>query len=190
MTLQMQYAAHIHIACVVIADQICDYDTRDVYTSVCSVLHLECHFFILKSHSMIWVFTSLWPRPVEKRPKRSRLEIEIEWHSECNRLNFEHTNVRGVYWHISYAVYLQFRITSGSFAKNNLQLKVSSEVCIRRSHMLEYISRCICVYKKRVRVFKIHRNHVFERLRHRHPCLTVCVSLFHTLSVSLFHVSM
>jgi len=51
MTLQMQYAAHrrIHIACVVIADLICDYNTRDVY--VCSVLHLECHFFILKSSS-------------------------------------------------------------------------------------------------------------------------------------------
>ena len=33
--------------------------------------------------------------------------------------------MRGVCWHISYAVYLQFRITSGSFAKNDLQLKAS-----------------------------------------------------------------
>ena len=31
-------------------------------------------------------FKSLLPRSVEKRPMRLRLEIEIQWHSECNRL--------------------------------------------------------------------------------------------------------
>jgi len=38
-----------------------------------SPLHLECHFFILKSQSIIEFSRSLLPRSVEKRPK----EIEI-----------------------------------------------------------------------------------------------------------------
>jgi len=32
---------------------------------------------------------SLLPRSVEKRSRRLRLEIEIEWHSKCNRLHKE-----------------------------------------------------------------------------------------------------
>jgi len=51
-----------------------------------SVLHLECHFFILKSESMIWFSRSLLPRSVEKRPRRFKLEIKIQWYSKCNRL--------------------------------------------------------------------------------------------------------
>jgi len=32
-------------------------------------------------------FKSLVPRSVEKRPRRLRLEIELKWHSKCNRLS-------------------------------------------------------------------------------------------------------
>ena len=51
-----------------------------------SLLHVECHFFILKSLSMISFSRSLFWRSVEKRPRRLRLEIEIQWHCTCNRL--------------------------------------------------------------------------------------------------------
>jgi len=51
-----------------------------------SLLHLQCHFFILNSQSMISISRSLLPRFVEKRPRRLRLEIKIEWHCKCNRL--------------------------------------------------------------------------------------------------------
>ena len=51
-----------------------------------SLLHLECHFFTLKSKSMIEFSTPLWPRSLAQRPRRLRLEIEIRWHSKCNRL--------------------------------------------------------------------------------------------------------
>jgi len=51
-----------------------------------SLIHLECHFFILKSQSMIKFSRSLLPRSVEKRPRRLGLEIEIKWHSKYNRL--------------------------------------------------------------------------------------------------------
>jgi len=50
------------------------------------LLHLGCHFFNLKSQSMFNSSRSLLPRSVENRPRRLRLEIEIEWHSKCNRL--------------------------------------------------------------------------------------------------------
>jgi len=43
-----------------------------------SLLHSECHFFIVKSQSKIWSSRSLLLRSVEKRPGRLRLEIEIE----------------------------------------------------------------------------------------------------------------
>jgi len=51
-----------------------------------SLLHLECHFFNLESQSIIQFSRSLLPHSVEKRPGRLRLEIEIKWHSKCNRL--------------------------------------------------------------------------------------------------------
>jgi len=51
-----------------------------------SLLHLECHFFILESQSTIYFSRSLLPRSFEKRPRRLRLEIEIQWHSKCKRL--------------------------------------------------------------------------------------------------------
>ena len=51
-----------------------------------SLLHLECHFFILKSQSMIQFSRSRLPHSVEKRPKRLSLEVEIKWHSKCNML--------------------------------------------------------------------------------------------------------
>ena len=35
---------------------------------------------------MIWLSRSLILRSVEKRPRRLRLEVEIVWHSKCNRL--------------------------------------------------------------------------------------------------------
>jgi len=53
---------------------------------VCSLLHWECHVFILKSHSLFSFSRSLSPRFTEKRPTKLRLEIEIQWHAECNRL--------------------------------------------------------------------------------------------------------
>ena len=51
-----------------------------------SLLYLECHFFNLKSQPMFKFCRSLWPRSVEKRPMRLRLESKIEQHSKCNRL--------------------------------------------------------------------------------------------------------
>ena len=38
-----------------------------------SLLHLECHFFKLKSQSMFWFSRSFLPRSVEKRPMKLRL---------------------------------------------------------------------------------------------------------------------
>jgi len=61
-------------------------DVRICINRLYSLLHLECRFFILKSQSMIWFSGSLLPRSVRTRPRRLRLEIEIEWHSKCNRL--------------------------------------------------------------------------------------------------------
>jgi len=51
-----------------------------------SLLHLQCHFFSLKSLSLISFSRSLWPRIVVKRIMRLKLEIPIEWHSQCNLL--------------------------------------------------------------------------------------------------------
>ena len=51
-----------------------------------SLLHQECHFFSLKSQSLVSFSRSLLPRSIEKRPMRFRLEIENGWHSKCNRL--------------------------------------------------------------------------------------------------------
>jgi len=43
-------------------------------------MHLERHFFILKSQLLILFYRSLLPSIIEKRPKRLRLKgIEIEW---------------------------------------------------------------------------------------------------------------
>ena len=42
------------------------------------LLLLECHFFFLKSQSIIYFSMSLLPCSFEKRPMRLRLEIEIE----------------------------------------------------------------------------------------------------------------
>jgi len=55
-----------------------------------SLLHFYCHFFILKSQSMIEFSRSFWPRSIEKRPRGLRLEIEIKWHlnSTYKRLFF------------------------------------------------------------------------------------------------------
>ena len=62
--------------------------------SIYSLLHLECHVFILKSQSTIQFSRSLLPRSVEKRPRRLRLETEIESHSKCNRLYIDlHTTL-------------------------------------------------------------------------------------------------
>jgi len=55
-------------------------------TNMYSVLHLDCHVFILKSPLMIYFLTSLSPPSVGKRPRILRLEIEIKRHSKCNRL--------------------------------------------------------------------------------------------------------
>jgi len=49
----------------------------DYVSHIYSLLHLGCHFFILKSQSMIWFSRSLLQRSVEKRPRRLRLEIGI-----------------------------------------------------------------------------------------------------------------
>ena len=54
---------------------------------------LECHFFILKSQSMTEFLRSLLPRSIEKRPRRLRLRIEIEWLSECNRLYLQYVSL-------------------------------------------------------------------------------------------------
>jgi len=43
-----------------------------------SLLHLECHFFSLESQLMIWFSTSVLQNSVEKKPIRTRLEIEME----------------------------------------------------------------------------------------------------------------
>jgi len=43
-----------------------------------SLLHIQCHFFFLKSQCMIQFSRSLLPRSAEKTPTRLRLEIEIE----------------------------------------------------------------------------------------------------------------
>ena len=51
-----------------------------------SLLHLKCHFFILKSQSIIYFSRSHLTRFVEMRPRRVKLEIQIKWHSKCNRL--------------------------------------------------------------------------------------------------------
>jgi len=51
-----------------------------------SLLHLECHFFILKSQLKFLFSRSLLPCSVEKRPRRLRLQIQIDCHSNCNRL--------------------------------------------------------------------------------------------------------
>jgi len=70
-----------------------------------SLLHLECHFFNLKSK-----FTSrslgLF-RHVPLGRDQSRLEMEIEWHSKCNRLYIDRRNppfVGGVSKHWSLTV--------------------------------------------------------------------------------------
>jgi len=58
-------------------------------TSACwshNLLHLKWPFFNLKSQSLMQFSRSLLPRSVEKRPRRLWLEIEIKWHSKCNRL--------------------------------------------------------------------------------------------------------
>jgi len=46
----------------------------------------KCHFFILKSHLMIYFSRSLLAWSVEKRPRRLKLEIVIKWLSKCDRL--------------------------------------------------------------------------------------------------------
>ena len=50
-----------------------------------SLLHLECHYFNLKSQSMLQFSRSLLPRSVEKRPVRLALEMKITWHSKYNK---------------------------------------------------------------------------------------------------------
>ena len=66
--------------------QKCD---ESVYLLCYSLLHLECHFFNLKSQSIIQFSRSLLPRFVEQGPMRMRLETEIQRHSKCNRLYIE-----------------------------------------------------------------------------------------------------
>ena len=56
------------------------------HTHQYSLLHLECHFFNLKSQSMFKFSRSLLPRSVANRPMRLRLEMKIEWYSKCNGL--------------------------------------------------------------------------------------------------------
>jgi len=46
-------------------------------------------FFYFKSQSIIMFFRSLYPRSVEKRQRRLRLEIEIKWQSKCKRRPFK-----------------------------------------------------------------------------------------------------
>ena len=60
---------------------VCAYIYVLTYTAYCchiySLLHVECSFFVLKSQSMIYFSRSLSPLSVEERPRRLRLEIEI-----------------------------------------------------------------------------------------------------------------
>jgi len=63
-----------------------------------SLLHLQCHFFLLKSQSMIEFSRSLLPRSAEKRPMRLSLEIEMKWHSKCNRLFFILIHIASYYF--------------------------------------------------------------------------------------------
>jgi len=51
-----------------------------------SLLHSECHFFFLKSQSIIEFSRFLLPRSVEKRQMRLRLELENDTHSNHNWL--------------------------------------------------------------------------------------------------------
>ena len=46
-----------------------------------SLLHSLCHFFCLKTQSILQSFTSLLPCCVEKRPLTLRLENTTEWHT-------------------------------------------------------------------------------------------------------------
>jgi len=64
------------------------------YKTQYNILHSECHFFIFKSQSMIYFFKSLSPLSIEKRPRRLKLEIEIQWHFTCNRMFIEFFQVR------------------------------------------------------------------------------------------------
>jgi len=57
-----------------------------MYWCVCTAFCICSVISILKSQSMISISRSLLPSFVEKRPRRLRLEIEIEWHCKCNRL--------------------------------------------------------------------------------------------------------
>ena len=63
-----------------------------------SLLHLQCHFFLLKSQSMIEFSRSLLPRSAEKRPMRLSLEIGMKWHSKCNRLFFILIHIASYYF--------------------------------------------------------------------------------------------
>jgi len=81
-----------------------DAQTNKVQTrgyNMYSLLHLACHSFNLQSPSMIWFSTSLLPRSVEKRPRRLRLEIEMKWHSKCNRLYLLlHASILYIRWRV------------------------------------------------------------------------------------------
>jgi len=61
-----------------------------------SLLHWECKFLSLVSNSFISFYRSILPRFGKKRPKRWRLEMDIRWHSKCDRWKhlFEETKKR------------------------------------------------------------------------------------------------
>ena len=58
-----------------------------------SLLHFGCHCFNIIFRSMIYFSRSLLPSFIEKRPVRLRLEIEIKWHSKCNRLYLDFSHI-------------------------------------------------------------------------------------------------
>ena len=70
-----------------------------------SLLHLECHVFNFEPPSMIFFIKSLLPRSVKKRPMRLILDIQIESHSQCNRLNI-HIQIY-IYKHMYLNIHIQ-----------------------------------------------------------------------------------
>ena len=87
------------VALIVFSSSLWIYSWLSTLTPSSSQLHSKCHILSLKSQSLIFFSRSLLPRSVENRPMRLRLQIEIGWHSKCNRLKFYFVvTVSGFFW--------------------------------------------------------------------------------------------
>ena len=144
-----------------------------IYVGMYSLLHSECHFPL--SNLDRWSRSLGLFGHVLLRPMRLRLEIEIEWHSDCNRLYIcIHVYISMhiyTYRFICICRYIYTYKYTYKYLLMHIYKFICTYVCIYNMKILfsSYIYVCVFIYSC------IRTDQWDQRFRRRVPVLHLCL---------------